>query len=170
MLNCNELDKNYKVEIRRNSYGYLYHFNEVIPSDIKTISVSESYRILKENHTIFIPVLEDIEILKIIYELNENLFPNSNINRRVLYIKGLETKTPWKIDIEYPIIKNFTIKDFKTERKLANYLLGYLHDEDITNSDDINGNKETLLRVLKLEKIKLKSLHKYPPKMDNCYT
>jgi len=157
MLNFEELDKKYKVEIRRNSYGYLYHYDEVIPSNIKTISVSESYKILKENNTIFIPVFEDKEILNIIYELNENLFPNSNVNRRVLYIKGLETKTPWKIDIDYPNIKNFTVKDFKTERKLANYLLGYLQDEDITNTDDINGNKETLLRVLKSEKEKLKN-------------
>ena len=109
MLNFEELDKKYKVEIRRNSYGYLYHYDEVIPSDIKTISVSESYKILKENNTIFIPVLEDKEILNIIYELNENLFPNSNVNRRVLYIKGLETKIPWKIDIDYPNIKNFTV-------------------------------------------------------------
>ena len=157
MLNYEELDKKYKVEIRRNSYGYLYHYDEVIPSDIKTISVSESYKILKENNTIFIPVLEDKEILNIIYELNENLFPNSNVNRRVLYIKGLETKIPWKIDIDYPNIKNFTVKDFKTERKLANYLLGYLQDEDITNTDDINGDKETLLRVLNSEKEKLKT-------------
>ena len=157
MFNFEELDKKYKVEIRRNSYGYLYHYDEVIPSDIKTIPVSESYKILKENNTIFIPVLEDKEILNIIYELNENLFPNSNINRRVLYIKGLETKIPWKIDIDYPNIKNFTVKDFKTERKLANYLLGYLQDEDITNTDDINGDKETLLRVLNSEKEKLKT-------------
>jgi len=157
MLNFEELDKKYKVEIRRNSYGYLYHYDEVIPSDIKTISVSESYKILKENNTIFIPVLEDKEILNIIYELNENLFPNSNVNRRVLYIKGLETKIPWKIDIDYPNIKNITVKDFKTERKLANYLLGYLQDEDITNTDDINGDKETLLRVLNSEKEKLKT-------------
>ena len=157
MLNFEELDKKYKVEIRRNSYGYLYHYDEVIPSDIKTIFVSESYKILKENNTIFIPVLEDKEILNIIYELNENLFPNSNINRRVLYIKGLETKIPWKLDIDYPNIKNFTVKDFKTERKLANYLLGYLQNEDITNTDDINGDKETLLRVLNSEKEKLKT-------------
>ena len=157
MLNFEELDKKYKVEIRRNSYGYLYHYDEVIPSNIKTISVSESYKILKENNTIFIPVLEDKEILNIIYELNENLFPNSNVNRRVLYIKGLETKIPWKIDIDYPNIKNITVKDFKTERKLANYLLGYLQDEDITNTDDINGDKETLLRVLNSEKEKLKT-------------
>ena len=158
MLNFEELDKNYKVEIRRNFYGYLYHYDEVIPSDIKTISVSESYKILKENNTIFIPVLEDKETLHTIYELNESLFPNSNINRRVLYIKGLETKTPWEIDIKYPNIKNFTVKDFKTERKLANYLLGYLHDENITDTDDINGDKETLLRVLNSEKEKLKTL------------
>lgn len=90
-------------------------------------------------------------------EMNET-FGDCTDDRVSLYLIGKENKTPWTFTNSIGNISDTNVEWVNRERKLANYLLGFITEDEITNADSTTGNRNDIIRVLQHTETLISSL------------
>jgi hypothetical protein len=89
--------------------------------------------------------------------LNET-FGDCTDDRVSLYLIGKENKTPWTFTNSIGNISDTKVEWVNRERKLANYLLGFITEDEITNTDSTTGDRNDIIRVLQHTEALINSL------------
>src|SRR5574344_106058 len=133
-------NKNHRYGLWKGDFGY--------------IPVSMAYPRIKENHYHFHPTGFKKRTYLAAYDLNET-FGHCTDDMIALYFAG--KRFGKKLDYVDSIgdVVDATLSGTNREIKLANYLLGYLNDDDIVDSDSYTMDRNDILDVLGRTKDKI---------------
>ena len=128
--------------------------------DFGWISVSAAFARMKVKHYHFYPAGSYRKTYISAYQLNEVLgnAANATDDRIALFLEGEKNKQPLVYLDTIGEIIDTKLEYVNRERKLANYLLGYLTEDDITDNDSTTGDKKVLMKVLERTKDKIADL------------
>lgn len=152
-MDFKNLDEKYVVEYdKKKNCAFVYLWSKKSfrkkPSRRNHISVSAAFKKAKECKWHFDPAGHFIDTYLVAYELNEMLGVCTD-DWASLYFVGIQNGKPWEYADSAGNAANPSVKSVNRSRKLANYLLGYIGDDDLEDSDSYFGSKKDLIRTLK---------------------
>lgn len=158
MINFEELDNNYAVELDLNKkcrFAYLWNKKDSIynPNNKKFIKVSEAYNILKELKYHFYPAGHFVGTYYVGYELN-NTLGNCNDLRETLYLIGKRDNKKFESITTVGEVVDTTVEVVNREIRLVNYMLGFSSEDEVLDSDALSHSKTKLFEILENDKMK----------------
>lgn len=170
MVDFSEMDEKYIVrydESKSCMFAYLWSKKDwpcykdskkgLWKKDFGWIPVSEAYEHVKNKGYHFYPAGRYKETYIDAYRLNE-ILGDCTDDRISLYLIGKENNVPWSFIKSIGNISDTKVEWVNRERKFANYLLGYITDDEISEDDSITRNKNDIIQVLQQTKIIINSL------------
>lgn len=170
MIDFKEMDEKYIVrydESKSCMFAYLWSKKDwpcykdgkkgLWDGDFGWISVSEAYSYMKDKGYHFYPAGRYKETYVDAYKLNET-FGECTDDRVSLYLIGKGNKAPWTFTNSIGNISDTRVEWVNRERKLANYLLGFITEDEITDADSTTSDKNDIIRVLQHTKALISTL------------
>lgn len=153
MIDFEKLDKEYVVkydERKTCRFAYIWSKKDFPkkPSKKRFISVSEAFEKVKEHKWHFYPAGHYVDTYLVAYDLNEELGTCTN-DWGSLYFIGKKNGKPWEYVKSVGNAVDINVDYLNRDYKIANYLLGYLNDDDLNDSDSFYGTKKDLISTLK---------------------
>lgn len=125
--------------------------------DFGWISVSDAYKHLLQKNYHFYPAGNHKETYLIAYELNSQ-FGDCTDDRISLYLIAKKNNRPLDFINSVGNVIDTKIEWVNRERKLANYLAGFLDESEILDTDSTTHSKDDLLRALNTTKDEISQL------------
>ena len=170
MIDFSEMDEKYIVrycEAKTCCFAYLWAKKDWScyksgkrgkeKGDYGWISVSEAYARMKKKGYHFFPEGYYKETYIDAYKLNKT-FGDCTDDRLSLYFVGKINGKPWNYVESIGNVSDTSVEWVNRERKLANYLLGFISEHEITDADSTTGDRADIIRVLGHTKEKIKSM------------